>query len=113
MMFIESNKVYGLKKSHVSDTLAHCARRAFKACKQGDGIFCESRAAITTIKRIGVKKQVPVIVRKQVGGGWIIYPLFYKSPAPYYKKKYEKIKAEMKAKRENETKSKKSNSKAE
>lgn len=96
MLFVESDKIYSLKKRHKSDTLALCARRAFKACKQGDGILCESLVAITTVKRVAVKKQVPVIMRKQECGGWVIFPLFYKSSNPRLKAKYDKKRKELK-----------------
>lgn len=99
MLFIESEKVYSLRKRHGSDTLAHCARRAFRACKQGDGILCETLVAVTTVKRVAVKKKVPVITRKQSRGGWILYPLFYKSSSPRLKAKYEKLRQELREKK--------------
>lgn len=102
MMFVESNKVYSLKKRHVSDTLAHCARRALKACRQGDGILCENRVAVVTVQRQARKKQVPVIMRKQDLQGWIVYPMFYKSTNPRIKAKYEKLRAELREKKANE-----------
>lgn len=102
MMFVESDKVYSLKKQHVSDTLAHCARRALKACKQGDGILCENRVAVVTVQRVARKKQVPVIMRKQDFHGWIVYPMFYKSTNPKIRAKYEKLRAELREKKINE-----------
>ena len=80
MLYVESEKVYSLKKRHISDTITLCARRALKACKQGDGIYCTTRVEVTLVNRVAHKEQVPVTMRKQAYGGWIIFPLFYKSP---------------------------------
>lgn len=102
MMFVESQKVYTLRKLHASDTIAMRARKVLKACRQGDGIYCRSLVEVNTVKRFAYKQTVPVIMRKQPKGGWIVYPLFYKSPK--YKEEYdEKRKALRKEKHEDST----------
>ncbi len=94
MLFVESEKIYSLKKRHGSDTLAHCARRALKACKQGDGILCETSVEISTVKRAAHKREIPIAMRKQNKGGWILYPILYKCPKykAYFDKKREELK---------------------
>lgn len=102
MLFVESEKIYSLKKRHGSDSLAHCARRALKACKQGDGILCETSTEISTVKRAAHKREIPITMRKQNKGGWILYPILYKCPK--FKAYFDAKRAEI-AKRKNENKS--------
>lgn len=93
MMYVESDKVYGLKKAHKSDTITLCAKRALRACKQGDGIFCKTLSEVTIVKRLASKQKIKITMRKQECGGWILFPLFYKSAThkAKYIQKYGKI----------------------
>lgn len=109
MLYVVSNKIYSLEKRHGSDSLALRVRRALKACKQGDGIICKNIVEINTIKRHSYRQKVPVAVRKQERGYWIVYPIFYRNPnlrdacIEQYKKAQEKLKNEQQKRNREET----------
>jgi len=79
MLGAVSDDIYSMQPTHSSDSKAHCARRAIRACLQGDAIECLSISEKSTVIREIYRQKFRYIERKREGTGWLVYPVFPKA----------------------------------
>jgi len=94
MLGAVSDNIYSMQPTHSSDSKAHCARRAIRACLQGDAIECLSISEKSTVIREIYKQQYKYIERKREGTGWLVYPIFPKAERDRRLAKHKKRKQE-------------------